>query len=63
MSGVCAGVLAQEPRLEVMPSTISKSLGETVYVSCSAKVSDPDLVTEMRWIAPGGRHIPGPETE
>ncbi|KAF2360252.1 Fibronectin type III [Trinorchestia longiramus] len=52
-------IMAQEPRLIIQPdSQISKSLGETVYVSCKAEVSDPKLVTEMRWTGPGGAEVP-----
>ncbi|XP_047738432.1 fasciclin-2 isoform X2 [Hyalella azteca] len=52
-------ILAQEPRLLIQPDgQISKSLGETVYVSCRAEVSDPNLVTEMRWTGPGSNEIP-----
>lgn len=50
--------VAQEPSLQVLPSSIMKALGDGVYVSCEAHVDDPELVTEMEWTGPNGNEIP-----
>lgn len=50
--------VAQEPSLTVLPESIQKPLGEGVYVSCTAHVDDPELVTEMAWSGPNGEEIP-----
>lgn len=50
--------VAQEPTLKLLPESIQKPLGEGVYVSCTALVDDPELVTEMAWSGPNGEAIP-----
>ncbi|KAK4303116.1 hypothetical protein Pmani_024845 [Petrolisthes manimaculis] len=55
---IIAMSVAQEPYLELQPRTILKPVDEGVYVSCQAKVPDPELVTEMVWYAPSGERIP-----
>nr|XP_053638441.1 fasciclin-2-like isoform X2 [Cherax quadricarinatus] len=50
--------VAQEPSLELLPSNILKPLGDGVYISCTANVDDPGLVTEMTWTGPNGERIP-----
>ncbi|XP_047476200.1 fasciclin-2-like isoform X3 [Penaeus chinensis] len=53
--------VAQEPSLLVLPANILKPLGDKAYVSCSAVVDNPELVTEMRWSGPNGQEIPNAE--
>ncbi|XP_063590432.1 fasciclin-2-like [Penaeus indicus] len=53
--------VAQEPTLQVLPSNILKPLGDKAYVSCSAVVDNPELVTEMHWSGPNGQEIPNAE--
>ncbi|XP_037784967.1 fasciclin-2-like isoform X4 [Penaeus monodon] len=53
--------VAQEPTLQVLPSNILKPLGDRAYVSCSAVVDNPELVTEMQWSGPNGQEIPNAE--
>ncbi|XP_066960357.1 fasciclin-2-like isoform X4 [Macrobrachium rosenbergii] len=50
--------VAQGPSLQLLPSSILKALNDDVYVSCTANVDDPDLVTEMKWVGPNGQAIP-----
>lgn len=50
--------MAQGPSLQLLPSSILKALNDDVYVSCTANVDDPDLVTEMKWVGPNGQAIP-----
>ncbi|XP_042205865.1 fasciclin-2-like isoform X3 [Homarus americanus] len=50
--------VAQEPTLDLLPSSILKARGQAVYVSCTANVDDSELVTEMKWSGPNGRDIP-----
>ncbi|XP_042866206.1 fasciclin-2-like isoform X4 [Penaeus japonicus] len=53
--------VAQEPALQLLPSSILKPLGDKAYVSCSAVVDNPELVTEMLWSGPNGQEIPNVE--
>nr|XP_045619948.1 fasciclin-2-like isoform X5 [Procambarus clarkii] len=50
--------VAQEPSLELLPANILKAIDEGVYISCTANVEDPGLVTEMMWSGPNGKEIP-----
>ncbi|XP_064081205.1 fasciclin-2-like isoform X3 [Macrobrachium nipponense] len=50
--------VAQGPSLQLLPASILKALNDDVYVSCTANVDDPDLVTEMKWVGPNGQAIP-----
>lgn len=52
-----AVALGNEPMLEILPDNILKAVGAGVYLSCTAKVDNAELVTEMSWTDPKGEKI------